>query len=372
MKKSFGDYRLLASGRGLWEGPDHLLYIESTGFILAFSESYRRIDYSKIQAVTYGRTRTWGLTLAWQCLLLALSTWGLTAIVQHWNQWDAPTFFGSVTAIGLLGSGVSLIVNLIKGPTCICKLQTAVQVLRLKPVRRVREARRLADRLGELCLIHQGGIVNAEQIASLSQQGSRSPPLYMKAPFTGSALILWGLVLLLAAGGFTTAEVFVDNLVFFLVDVLLALSAGTLITIAMVRSTRFELPGALKGALWGALVNFIFSLVAGFGFYLFASIMVAKASMDTLSRGAPPEIIANNSGLLMMNWLSHASFNELGWSAWLVVAIGGLNIFFALLGLPSALLPRAQAVVSGPPVAEQPGATVIQAATIEPQRPEEP
>ena len=60
MKKAFGDYKHLA-GKGragsLWEGPDHLLYIESAGVFLAFSESYKRIDFGKIQAISIARTR---------------------------------------------------------------------------------------------------------------------------------------------------------------------------------------------------------------------------------------------------------------------------------------------------------------------------
>jgi hypothetical protein len=137
MKKTFGDYRLLAGSAGkgsLWAGPDHLLYVEASGFLLPFKEHYRRIDYKNIHALTLGRT-SWA---AWinLCLatLLSILAWGVADNYQSERN-TAISF--ACAALPLL---IIFIVNLVRGSTCICKLQTAVQVLRLKPLGRLRKA----------------------------------------------------------------------------------------------------------------------------------------------------------------------------------------------------------------------------------------
>ena len=366
MKKAFGEYRYLAGGaraRGtVWEGPDHLLLIESQGVFVEFTESYRRIDYSKVQAFTYGRTRTWGWTLAWQLILTALCLWPVVEWALHFNDRRLPdglAAFAGLGAVVLLVILPALIINLVKGPTCICKVQTAVQTLHVKPIKRMKEARRVAGRLAELCLRHQGGAYVPEgQAASAGNPFLNAAFLMpeMKAPFTGSPLIRLGLLLLLVAGSLTLGEMFVDNLAYFLTDVMLAAAAGTILVVALIRSSQIALPGVLKGTLWGATVNFIFSMVLSFGLYIYASVMITKEMV--INRRAVD--MGNDVTLRLANWLSHASFNELDWCAWVVMGVGGLNVFFALLGLPSVLRSPAPASVS--PVAVPPAmpAPVVQ------------
>ena len=118
----------------LWLGDDHLLAVHSTGY----SEDYKRFYYGDIQAV-------------------------ITRKTNHGNIW---TFvFGIVTAIFLLVtvtvSGVAaivlgiwggffllcLVINWLRGPTCVCHLRTAVQLERLPSLNRLRTARRAIQRI---------------------------------------------------------------------------------------------------------------------------------------------------------------------------------------------------------------------------------
>src|SRR5690348_4321998 len=68
MTKSFENYTLLAGGHGrrgsIWRGPDHLLVVEGGGVLFALSETYRRIDYENIQAMSLVRTQRYGWLLA--------------------------------------------------------------------------------------------------------------------------------------------------------------------------------------------------------------------------------------------------------------------------------------------------------------------
>jgi len=114
----------------LWEGPDHLLLVES----YRVSESYRRFYYRDIQALLVGQTRTWIVLAAifgaigMGFGLLALAA-GSEAAIAFWVP--AALFLGVALA------------NLALGPTCRCTLRTAVQVHRLPALNRLSKARRV-------------------------------------------------------------------------------------------------------------------------------------------------------------------------------------------------------------------------------------
>jgi hypothetical protein len=164
MKKTFGDYRHLAGGM-LWEGPDHLLYIESSGFFLSFSESYRRIDFKNIQALSLVKTSRY----AWISLLLVVCTvmTGLPLLSS-----DLPTAGIVSFGIGAAVFALLLIYHLAKGPTSNFTLRTAVQTLRLKSVRRMKLGREAMVRIAELCDLHQASLVQAEAAAFSSVEAT--------------------------------------------------------------------------------------------------------------------------------------------------------------------------------------------------------
>ncbi len=118
----------------LWQGDDHLLFVQTIGV----TESYRRFFYRDIQAFVVCKThtgRTTSIILAVLTLLCGL-----------------PAFFvGPELAIGLgILAGILLIATLITlalGPTCRCELRTAVQTQVLPSLNRLRKARKALLRL---------------------------------------------------------------------------------------------------------------------------------------------------------------------------------------------------------------------------------
>jgi hypothetical protein len=148
MKKSFGDYRQLWK-RHLWEGPEHLLYIDGTRFLLTFQESYKRIDYKNIQAITIVRTATYWVYAVLRGLGFIFFGW--MAFIAYQDSDISMSFF--LLMFGL--TGVSLLIHLIQGPTCRFSIQTAVQLLHIKQVKRRKQALKIMERLQELCLQHQ-------------------------------------------------------------------------------------------------------------------------------------------------------------------------------------------------------------------------
>ena len=337
MKKAFGDYKRLAGGariRGsLWEGRDHLLYIDSVGFLAEFTENYRRIDYAKIRALVFGRTSSWYATLILQALVVIVFGW---VEVQWWLH-RAVRYGNDYTPFAVIGIPVLLLTipyfinNWVKGPTCKLMVHTAVQILHVKPVRRVKEARRIVARVTELCLQHQDGV----PLTTISPQSpsAAAPAVALKKPFSGSPFMRWGFLGLLVGGGLAIGEMYVDSVLYFVADVLLNLAAGIAVVVGLLRCSGVDLPGGLKGAVWGAIGNLVFGVVLSFGLYVYGSILLgldAASHREDLMAGG-------DVSMRLFVWLAHAGFKELDWAGWLVVGVGGFNVFFALMGLPYVL-----------------------------------
>jgi len=347
MKKAFGDYRLLANryrrGGSLWLGPDHLLEIETAGFLLAFSETYRRIDLRNIQAVTYARTSSW----IWLSVVLGLLALGgvtidvLVARSRETDLWPLVLMISIVAAICF----AALVVNLVKGPSCVCKVQTAVQIRNLRPVSRLRVAERLVQTILPLCIAHQGGeSVTAEAIqssAAAPQSHGYRPPVgavpmpavHLKTPWAGAKIVTIATVLLVVSGAVTIASLFFESATVFTLNWMLALAAYVASIAALVKAMRFEMPIALKSSLWGAMVAFVLSLVSAFGLFVWATMEVARTGHD-----------ADNPSMAAYLFLAHANLRDLGWVAWWMGGLGGMCVFFGLLGLSAAPWPITRAV----------------------------
>ncbi len=152
-----GAFAITATRTSLWLGNDHLLSIDSTGY----TEEYKRFYFRDIQAITIcGNQRR----VVWNWILMVLLIPCLT--------WIATMLFSAGAAdVGLLiTSGVvtslfaiPLIVNNLFGATCNCYLRTAVQVVELASLSRIRRAQKALARLRPLIAGAQGEL-SAEEI----------------------------------------------------------------------------------------------------------------------------------------------------------------------------------------------------------------
>ncbi|MBI5064495.1 MAG: hypothetical protein HZB87_13760, partial [Desulfatitalea sp.] len=146
-KKLPGHWRAPFTRRTLWQGPDHLLWVEKT----MMQEHYRRFYFKDIQAIIVrrnGRHHLW--TLFWAALIVVTGSLAMVAAETP----DLPDFF--VPAGFTLLWAVGLLINLFKGPCCEFYLQTAVQLERLTSMARQRRALKMADRIKELAEKAQG------------------------------------------------------------------------------------------------------------------------------------------------------------------------------------------------------------------------
>lgn len=116
----------------IWLGSDHLLCVWNH----YFTEDYKRFYFQDVQAIVIGETqrrRTLGIVFAIFAALFAL-----LALVTGRNP--AALFPG----ILFLLSVALLVGNWARGPTCVCRLRTAVQTEELACLRRLRVAQKVA------------------------------------------------------------------------------------------------------------------------------------------------------------------------------------------------------------------------------------
>jgi hypothetical protein len=128
-----GSGRIRVSGRqALWLGRDHLLLVDS--FILV--EQYQRFFFSDVQAIVIQRTIAWPL---WNLLFAGMAALFGAQIWLRRSDGVSMAVFGCCAGYFLL----ALALNLLMGPTCRCRIQTAGGEKLLSCVGRLRKARKL-------------------------------------------------------------------------------------------------------------------------------------------------------------------------------------------------------------------------------------
>lgn len=137
-----GFLQITATSSRLWLGRDHLLLVDTNGFV----ETYKRFYFRDIAAITLTRTNRraiWnGVALGFAVLLgaTAFVLGGVTGII-----------FGSIGVLFVLLS----LINVVLGPTCVCHLTTAVQTDEVASLRRVSQAQKVLTRLRPLLIAAQ-------------------------------------------------------------------------------------------------------------------------------------------------------------------------------------------------------------------------
>jgi hypothetical protein len=112
----------------LYLGTDHLLLIEQ----LILVERYKRFYFRDIQVITATQSARWIVFgVFWGVLALMAA---LLFLIHHPVAMVAGAVFTALF-------GFAFIHNLLLGPTCIVRLRTAVQTLRVAPLERIRDFR---------------------------------------------------------------------------------------------------------------------------------------------------------------------------------------------------------------------------------------
>jgi len=180
MKRRFNDYTRLARGifgvSSLWLGPRDILYVRGTGVLLAFTEEYIRFELDGIRSVAVVKTYTGRVLNAVYGLLAAvlgiIGGIGLWHLIQEGTDGVAEFALVVLVAPSLFVAAIAtilLLINLALGPTCHFQIQSATRIERVRPVRRLRTARRV--------LAHLGSAVGSAQAATGSINVTAADPI---------------------------------------------------------------------------------------------------------------------------------------------------------------------------------------------------
>ncbi|HET6371047.1 MAG TPA: hypothetical protein VFG95_07615 [Nitrospiria bacterium] len=260
-----GSFSALARIRAsLWQGKDHLLCLYSTGY----TEDYKRFYYRDIQAIVTQKTprgALWnGVFLVLIVLLVALAY----VFAYIWYIWTPS--LGSVPGFFSL----LLIVNWLRGPTCVCHLQTRVSKEELPSLNRLRTANKVIGLLRPLIEGAQGSL-SAEEIAAKSLEsaqpeesarllkariGEAAPPAKeYDGRFHEALFCLLLLEGTLNAIGFSVHHVSVS-----LSGSVLSLLACAMVIVALTKQHEVDMGVGLKSITWSALVYLCGTFVLGY------------------------------------------------------------------------------------------------------------
>jgi hypothetical protein len=321
MTNSFENYTLLAGSHGrrgsIWRGPDHLLVVEGAGVLFALSETYRRIDYENIQAMSLVRTQRYGWLLAAFIAPLALMAVILLIMALAGAGNSAMTGVTLVLGVPLvLVPFVLLVVHLARGRTVRCTLQTAVQNLRLRPLTRETKAQEVMAQITGICREYQDGTLPEPP----QYNPAAEPPPWQAAPrgerplwngspaaiAAGVTVILWGVVL--------AGELFVGGAGYLVLDTILGAIATVTAVVALVFAMRLRSPTALQVALW---ISSGLGLLTGFCALMGLGVAAAIVEQEKNPANA-------------FQYLANLSLDETKAFGWIIV---GLGLFISVLGL---------------------------------------
>ena len=123
-------------------GRDHLLHV-ATG---VFVEEYKRFYFRDIQSLMVHQSKSWIVAT----IVFAVLAAGLIFLSVAFG--DLVRLIAGIIALIMI---LILVVNLIRGPGCVCHIQTAVQKQRLRSIFRVKKAQQIMDSLKPIILRSQ-------------------------------------------------------------------------------------------------------------------------------------------------------------------------------------------------------------------------
>ncbi len=153
----------------LYEGPDHLLLVTSSGF----SENYKRFFYREIQGFILQKT---SMNLVWSGIWTSFIVIFTAAAIAS----DGATFIALASIAGFFL--LLLVWNLILGPSCKCYVRTAVQVERLPNFKRIHKTREVLTRIENLIALGQGAFTASGAAENISQAEPEAPPVITPEP----------------------------------------------------------------------------------------------------------------------------------------------------------------------------------------------
>jgi len=155
---------VITTRSGLWLGENHLLCVETTGC----TENYRRFFFRDIRSISLQKTSTF-LILNALLIPLTLLFLFLAALAAD------PVGSSILGGIALL-PGIPMVVNLARGPSCRCRIRTALQEEEVPALANIRKARAVTQLIRAKVEEVQGPMAREEIPARLQELAAHDRP----------------------------------------------------------------------------------------------------------------------------------------------------------------------------------------------------
>ncbi len=244
----------------LWQGMDHLLHIYARFGV----EDYKRYYFSDIQAIVTRKTAVGFVQNLVLGLFLCLFLWLAITFGEGWS-----VFFGIIAALML----ISLVINVLRGPTCETHLMTAVQTEKLHSLHRLKNTSKIMNRLRPLIEQVQGSLSSADldrmpagQIDPTSRSPARQPikPSHtaVKHEKGHAHMILFGL--LLVDGLLVALKFFFSHVSLTVSGSVASICMGIFVIVALVKQHDSDMIRSLRILTWVTLGFVGISFAAGY------------------------------------------------------------------------------------------------------------
>lgn len=250
---------------------DCVMHVRST----TYTESVKRFYLKDIQAITVCRTKTGArLNLLFVILMVVFPL--LAALGFHLiDENEEVVSLLIVGGIGLAVPASWLVANIVKGPTCVCRLYTAVQMEEVVALCRLRRAQRAIETLKPLIEAAQGalspedlgtqedGAVELHAAQHAVPRGTIDLGSQQPLRHDSGHLHLAAFLMLLIVAGLAAMEVFFPSPLKDIADTMGFDAAVILAVLALLRQRHSDLPSGVKTGAWAALI----ALAVGFSMH---------------------------------------------------------------------------------------------------------
>lgn len=331
----------------LWKGPDHLVYVRGSGFLLPYTEEYKRYRFRDIQVFSVAKRSRIGMAMVYSLgvFLFAIPVVLVLALTEAEDFGTGSAVFVSLCALGLLAS-VSLIArHLILGPTCTCDIQTSLSRDRLRPLNRYWKTLEIVEAV-------EAEIRGSQE--ALGGEGTRETGILPAGSKRSAAIAVPGPVFptffaTLAFGLGCLAALHLESLVLTGALLVLLIVVSFLLTFSLVASMRRATPELVRALLWCVLGG-LFVFLGGAVVYLFLS--AARDPAYTVGVTGPLEAF---SGIAAEGGFGFYLFFAVLSLGMFVVGVSGLVISSRWRGKLAKSVAPAPVEKVGVPAAEEAG-----------------
>jgi hypothetical protein len=244
----------------LWLGYDHLLYIFSRFGV----EDYKRFYFKDIQAVITRKTvngKIQNLILSVFCILFFLMALYLKGgwSVFSWSMAGLMTIF--------------LVINWLRGPTCVSHLQTAVQTEKLHSLYRLKAAIKIMNRLRLLVEKAQGKLAPED----IREKGVKASTDIKPSALIDTADLLKNQIgmkehkilfaILIFDGLVTSLDFFYNHVTITLFGTIISMATCVVVIMALVRQHKSNLKNSVRIMTWIAFAYLCINIFVGYIFY---------------------------------------------------------------------------------------------------------